>query len=390
MTISRLLLLSALLPATVARGDGATLSLATADRFIGQTALRVLDARQPLPRLRPGEHHVFRLGADRTLTVRVAQGDVGLLRIDARPDVLAKLYRTEIASYRALLSMMAGVAAPRVGADSKRARELTDAAFELIAQIDRLRLAVDGDLHGAKRASLEVTPTQGSALERFSDALRPNPAGAPVPVADAPLRVAVSLDPDSLPTALAPLLLLGPRLPQGHAAGASRWLPALSGSFTMSGDTRAQRSEMIVGVRDASRLGEVLHSADSLQLAEQLLATHPRVRSSLARDAMRHRGVTLHRHEMTGPDVHVRQHVGLAGGYLVGTLLGDEDDARVLVDRALDGGIRHRSLPGGAVLSVHADIASLAGDRRPAKAPSVVDLTLARGAAGLRMDVELR
>lgn len=360
-----------LVPAAAA-GDYALL-VKTADPGVAFGVMAAFEKMQPLDDLEDGSHHVLLVDDAGEVSVVRGQGDVGLLRLEADPAALLKIFAKDVQQGRAMLTMLATMQAPP-GGDPQALTDLVNALFDFPKQIEKLTLAVNGDPEHDMDAALDLTPRADTGLARFVAALVPNKAGAPRVGGDNSLvRLSAAIDPDACARVMGPLTdLFAPLSGMTDKSQVEKWLGFIDGTvgFSVAGEGD---SEMVAGMRDPQAFGSFLYSDEYVSFISDLNESNEQMEYELTPKAVSHRGVDLYRNHvaMANPAMaqqnplmssgEMNQFIGLAGNYLVATLLGGtEASAKGLVDQALDKKIAHQPIADGAVLSLDVAIAKIA------------------------------
>ena len=130
---------------------------------------------------------------------------------------------------------------------------------------------------------------------------------------------------------------------------------AIGNSMAMTWDIGGSGMEMLIGVRDADGLRNVISSPAYQEWTRAMAGMAPGMDVEINPTALEHRGISVLSSVTTldedappnpmMPDGQMTSFAGIAGDYLVSTSGGDSADIKGLIDRALDGKIMREKLP---------------------------------------------
>jgi hypothetical protein len=385
---------------------GFALVLKTANDGLARGALSGFGSGTAVEPPEPGQHHVILVDEEGQAFLRPGQGDIGWLRLEARPPLLMKILARQVAEARAVARAALPPLMSTGGLDRSVAQEFVDALFRFPAQVDHLRVDVDGSPRTGFAVDLELSPAGGSGFADFMSALAPNPEGAPVVGGESTsFWMRVSLEPGALAAAFGPLSGLMASIYAGAGQEETdefmrRWLDHVDGTFATA--MGPDGTSMVMGLRDAESARAFVASEQYRQFTELALEQSPIMEGRMVMDAFLHRGVSAHLQEAEAFDEAVamnplfsgenlNSYIAVAGDLLVSSMMGStEEKMKRLIDRALDGEIARAPLPDDAVLELVMDFGALiasAGQSRPQDAPR--ELWISASAPGGRLRVRV-
>jgi hypothetical protein len=377
---------------------GTALVIKTADPDIAEDMADTFTFTDKLPDLKNGEHFVMTVGGDGKLTVTTGGGMTEYLQIRAKPALLAEAFADKIDEVEQQATMIAGMAAGRIGATPNELTALVKEVFAFPKQLDAINVDVEGSPKSSMSGKVDVVPAASGWFAKFVSELAANKLGAPaLRDPDGLFQLSANLDQAALLKAMQPFLgfVVGAaandkETKAKYTAMMGEMAKLLDGTLAMS-MSEGKGQKMLLGLLDAARANEMLEGAEYKAWRQATADANPMADVEFKDNALTHRGITCNKQTTevsvpTGGDSTTSQFTCIAEQFLLGA--GSEEDAKSLIDAVLDQKVVRAALANNALLTVTAKVAELVrtmsnGMADGEDAPRQLDVAMTKQGNGL-------
>lgn len=402
---------------TVAAASGPMLVVKTTTEDVAMGASMMFASEEgagempQLPKLEAGQHWVISVGTDKKVAISTGKGDVGYLSATVKPGLMMSAFEEQIGETMQMMQGMATMGLQQAGIKAADAVKMIKAVLDFPKQVDSLDLKVVGDPEKASSEGMDIDlslqPVKDTWFARFAAAMQPNQAGAPMVEGDAPIRVAAALDTKGM-SAFYDVYAdfaagIGAKKPEDKAKAAEmirKSSQLMDGTFGMT-MTLGTGMRFLMGVSDGAAMAQLVASDDYMAFQKAATSANPMMEVEMTPKAMEHRGVAVTKVStkfkdesmaaMGGPMAMTGDmFTGVAGNYVF-SIMGAEQDAKGMIDSALDSKVKRAPLPGGALMTVKANLKEMAGAMGGDEdVPENLEISLTRKGDGLNLKIRAK